>query len=176
MLEFPFPLHPIFVHFTVALSFTAFGAYVIAYILPEGNLKRDLSISAVWMLFFCLLASVLTLIFGFLQFNSVKHDMLVHMPMTDHRNWALGTALVLFLCTIFALRGYIQNKIHSATLTIGFLVLIGMVGTTAYKGGELVYHYGLSVKSTPELRELKQKDQKEQQQENIFQPNVDISK
>ena len=46
MFDFPFPLHPIFVHFTVALSFTAFGAYVLAYILPQGNLKNDLSVSA----------------------------------------------------------------------------------------------------------------------------------
>lgn len=172
MFDIPFPLHPIFVHFTVALSFTAFGAYVLAYILPASNLKKDLGISAVWMLLFCFLASILTIVFGFLQFNSVKHDMLVHLPMTDHRNWALGTALVLFLCTIFALRGYIRNKIHSTFLTIGLFVLIGMVGTTAYKGGELVYHYGLAVKSTPELRELTQKNQKEQQHENIFQPNV----
>jgi uncharacterized membrane protein len=171
MFNVPFPLHPIFVHFTVALSFTSFGVYVLAYFLPQGKLKNDLSVSAVWMLFFCFLASMLTIAFGFLEFNTVKHDMLVHMPMTDHRNWALGTALALFGCTIFALRGYIQNKIHSPFLTIGFLVLVGMVATTAYKGGELVYHYGLAVKSNPELRELKQNDQK-QQRENIFEPNV----
>lgn len=172
MLDLPFPLHPIFVHFTVALSLTSFGAYVLSYILPQGNLKSDLSISAVWMLLFCFLASLLTVVFGFLQFNSVKHDMLVHLPMTDHRNWALGTALVLFLCTIFALRGYIRHQIHHSFLTIGLLVLVGMVGITAYKGGELVYHYGLAVKSTPELRELMQKGEKEQKHENIFQPNA----
>jgi uncharacterized membrane protein len=176
MFNFPSPLHPFFVHFTVALSFTAFGSYVLAYILPEGNLKKDLSISAVWMLFFCFLASILTIIFGFLQFSSVKHDMLVHLPMVNHRNWALGTVFVLLICTIFALIGYIRNKIHSAPLTIGFFALIGMVGITAYKGGELVYHFGLGVRSTSELRELKQKEQKEPQQENIFQPNVEISK
>lgn len=172
MFEFPFPLHPIFVHFTVALSFTSFGAYVLAYILPQGNLKNDLSISTVWMLFFCFLGSILTIVFGFLQFNSVKHDMLVHLPMTDHRNWALGTAFVLFLCTIFALRGYIRHQIHNTFLTIGLFILVGMVGITAYKGGELVYHYGVAVKSNTELRELMQKGQKEQQHDNIFQPNA----
>jgi uncharacterized membrane protein len=159
----------------VALSFTSFGAYVLAYLLPLGKLKKDLSVSAVWMLFFCFLASLLTIAFGFLEFNTVKHDMLVHMPMLDHRNWALGTALALLGCTIFALRGYIQNKIHSSSLTIGLLVLVGMIGTTAFKGGELVYHYGLAVKSNTELRELKQNDQR-QQQESIFQPNAEISK
>ncbi|MCS5712889.1 DUF2231 domain-containing protein [Candidatus Berkiella aquae] len=175
MLNIPFPLHPVFVHFTVALSFTSFGAYVLAYLLPHGKLKNDLSVSAVWMLSFCFLASLLTIAFGFLEFNTVKHDMLVHMPMLDHRNWALATALALLGCTIFALRGYFKNKIHSAPLTVGFFVLVGMVGTTAYKGGELVYHYGLAVKSNTELRELKQNEQK-QQQENIFQPNAEISK
>ncbi|MFO1259041.1 MAG: DUF2231 domain-containing protein [Gammaproteobacteria bacterium] len=172
MFDLSFPLHPIFVHFTVALSFTAFGAYVLAYILPQGGFKNDMSVSAVWMLIFCLLASILTIIFGFQQFNSVQHDMLVHLPMTDHRNWALGTALVLFLCTVFAVRGYIHNKIHSVFLTIGLFVLVGMVSATAYKGGELVYHYGVAVKSTPELREVMLKNQKEEQHENIFQPNT----
>lgn len=171
MFERPFPLHPIFVHFTVALSFTSFGAYVLAYILPQGNLKRDLSISAAWMLFFCFLVSVLTVTFGFLQFNSVKHDMLVHMPMTDHRNWALGSVFILLLCTIFALKGYIRNEIHNTFLTLGLLVLAGMIGITAYKGGELVYHYGLAVESTPELRELMQRGEKKHH-ENIFQPNA----
>jgi uncharacterized membrane protein len=172
MFELPFPLHPIFVHFTVALSFTSICAYVLAYILPQDKLKKDLSISTVWMLFFCFIASLFTIIFGFLQYNSVKHDMLVHIPMTNHRDWALGTAFVLFLCAIFALRGYIRDKIHNTLLTVGLFVLVAFVSITAYKGGELVYHYGLAVKSTPELRELIQKSGKEQQHENIFQPNV----
>lgn len=174
MLDLPFPLHPIFVHFTVALSFTSVGAYLLAYFIPPGNLKNDISIAALWMLFFCFIASLFTILFGFLQFNSVKHDMLVHLPMTDHRNWGLGTASVLFICTILALRGYLINKTHTVSLMLGLLILAGLVGITAYKGGELVYHYGLAVKSTPELRELLQKGGKEQQHENIFQPNVDF--
>jgi uncharacterized membrane protein len=93
------------------------------------------------------------------------------MPMTNHRNWALGTAFVLFLCTIFALRGYIRNQIHNTFLTVGLFVLVCMVGITAYKGGELVYNYGLGVKSTTEFRELLQKSKKDQH-ENIFQPNA----
>lgn len=168
---FNFPFHPIFVHFTVALSFTAIGAYLLSYILPVGKLKNDLSVSAIWMIFFSFIATLFTVTFGFLQFNSVRHDMLVHLPMISHRNWAIGTTVVLFICSVLALRGYISNKIHHFSLMIALLVLGFMVGMTAFKGGHLVYGYGLGVKSTPELRELRKNVGDKQKHDNLFEMN-----
>ncbi|MCS5712795.1 DUF2231 domain-containing protein [Candidatus Berkiella aquae] len=168
---FDFPLHPVFVHFTVALSFTAIGAYLISYILPVGKLKNDLGVSAVWMILFSFIATLFTVTFGFIQFNSVRHDMLVHLPMVSHRNWALGTAVVLFMCSLLALRGYIANKIHHYSLMISLLILGFMVGMTAFKGGHLVYGYGVGVKSTAELRDLQKSTSEEPKRDNLFEMN-----
>jgi uncharacterized membrane protein len=169
---FDFPFHPIFVHFTVALSFAAIGAYLISYILPVGKLKNDLGVSAVWMVLFAFIATLFTVAFGFLQFNSVRHDMLVHLPMISHRNWAISTTVVLFVCSILALRGYITNKIHHFSLMIALLALGFMVGMTAFKGGHLVYGYGVGVKSTAELRELRKSvEEKSTLHDNLFEMN-----
>ncbi|MBI2791789.1 MAG: DUF2231 domain-containing protein [Gammaproteobacteria bacterium] len=168
---FDFPFHPIFVHFTVALSFTAIGVYLLSYILPAGKLKNDLGVSAVWMILFSFIATLFTVTFGFIQFNSVSHDMLVHLPMISHRNWAIGTTLVLFICALLALRGYLTNKIHHFSLMIALLVLGFMVGMTAFKGGHLVYGYGVGVKSNTELRELQKSAGEKQKHDNLFQMN-----
>lgn len=168
---FDLPFHPIFVHFTVALSFAAIGAYLFSYILPVGRLKNDLGLSALWMVFFSFIATLFTATFGFLQFNSVRHDMLVHLPMIDHRNWAIGTAIVLFICSLLALRSYITNRIHNLSLMIFLLILGFMVGMTAFKGGRLVYDYGVGVKSIPELRELRKNEGENHNHDNLFQMN-----
>jgi uncharacterized membrane protein len=164
-----FPLHPVLVHFTVALSFTSIGAYFLSYILPESKLRSDLATASLLMIIFAFLATILTITFGFIQFNSVQHDMLVHLPMIDHRNWAIATTSVLFICALLALRGYITNKVHSKLLLCFITVLGVMVGVTAFKGGHLVYNFGVGVKSTVELRDLKKGAQGHQQHDNLFQ-------
>jgi len=47
------------------------------------------------------------------------------------------------------------------------MVLFAGISITAFKGGNLVYKYGLGVKSNPELRELKSKNEGSSH-ENIF--------
>lgn len=170
------PLHPVFVHFTVALSFTAIGTYILAYLLPSTKLREELGIMSLWMIFFAFIASILTIITGFLQFGSVQHDMISHLAMVNHRNWAIGTGLVLFLCTIVAIRSYFKGKTHSSPLTIGLVILSTLLGITAYKGGNLVYNYGLGVKSNPALRELQKQSVQKPQHDNVFEMDSDGQK
>lgn len=167
------PLHPVFVHFAVALSFTAIATYFLAFLLSSIKLRNELGIVSLWLVFFAFIASLFTVTTGFLQFSSVHHDAVSHIAMVSHRNWAIGTSIMLFLCFILAIRNYFKGKTHSSPLTIGLVILSSLLGITAYKGGNLVYNYGLGVKSNPALRELQKQSVQKQQHDAIFQMDSD---
>ena len=95
-----------------------------------------------------------TILAGFYAYYTVGHDEVSHMAMTDHRNWAVSTATAILLTSIWSMWCYAHQK----KLNILFLLvlLIGQVLllSTAWRGGELVYRYGLGVKSLPQTEEV----------------------
>jgi|TARA_R110002110_G_C13470277_1_gene720494 uncharacterized membrane protein len=151
---FDHPPHPIFVHFTVALTLTGIFCYFIGKIIKRPNLSGDLITSSYWMIFLSTAATIFTIITGFLQFDAVTHDAGSHLAMVNHRNWALGTSTILLIAAIWALINYQKKTSSGIFFPILLIFLLGAVSITAYKGGNLVYKYGLGVKSIPELREL----------------------
>ena len=92
----PHSLHPIFVHFTIALTSIAIISYFLVIILPNQRWKADLSICSTWMLFFSSVITLVTLTTGYLEFISVAHDSESHLAMVNHRYWAIGTSIFLF--------------------------------------------------------------------------------
>ncbi len=143
-------IHPIFVHFTVALLLTGSALYVLATLAPSGAKWKQTSLAvAHWNLWIGALVTVLTVSAGFLSYYTVAHDTPSHAAMTDHRNWAIATAAVFLLLVIWS---FIRRNIEEpapilAVLLVGASALLGITGL---KGGELVYQYGLAVKSMPQ--------------------------
>lgn len=67
--------------------------------------------------------------------------------MTNHRNWAFVT-LAVFLVVGFVI--WQKREENLSVLTVGALVVAtGLLVATAYRGGDLVYKYGLGVQSLP---------------------------
>ncbi|HHI9467489.1 TPA: DUF2231 domain-containing protein [Legionella anisa] len=146
--------HPVFVHFTVALVTVSFIFYVLAYLVPYTQLKTkaltfEFEVIARWGLWLAALISIATVAAGFYAFYTVKHSGISHAVMTTHRNWAITTALILFLTACWSVWRYSQHK----TLTLPFIFIIlviqGLVLVTGWYGGELVYRYGTGVLSLP---------------------------
>ena len=164
---FEHPLHPMFVHFTVALTCTSVLCYFLGRVLPNRKLKNELLVSSFWLILLSAGATVLTLTTGYLQFNAVIHDAGSHLAMINHRAWAIGTSIILFILAIWGARNYKKNNYSGFSYPLCLLVLFAGVSITAFKGGNLVYKYGLGVKSNPELRELKSKNEGSSH-ENIF--------
>lgn len=141
--------HPIFVHYTVALFSLSVGLFVLSpYVKP--SLREQWLIVARWTLWFGAGLTILTGLTGLYAYNTVAHDTPSHVAMTDHRNWAIATmSSFLFLAVLSIIR--IRRR---QTLGIVFVVLMVMAGSlltaTAWRGGELVYRYGLGVMSLPE--------------------------
>jgi uncharacterized membrane protein len=141
-------LHPILVHFTVGLLVT--GALVLALSACAFRGKPwhgSMRSAGDWMLMLGLIAAGATLIAGFFAYYTVAHDAPSHAAMTVHRNWAIGTVIM------FAGIGLWRFKRRSASPSAFFAVVLllatCLLTVTAYRGGALVYEYGIGVQSLP---------------------------
>lgn len=137
--------HPIFVHFTVTLITLAGIVQCIIWVKKpyEGHpvwfVQR-------WINILGIIAVLLTALTGYFAYNSVEHDTLSHLAMQDHRNWAIAT-LVAF--TIGAILSLLFGKKYIVVTGVLLVISWGLVSITGFKGGELVYRYGLGVISLP---------------------------
>ncbi len=141
--------HPIFVHFTVALLSVAAGLYLLSVVVSNAQLKQQWRIVARWNLWLGMAITVLTVLTGWYAYSTVLHDEPSHLAMTDHRNWAQLTASLFLLATVWSIIRHRAGKEASALLLSLLLVAMVALGSTAWRGGEVVYRYGLGVKSLP---------------------------
>lgn len=149
MIEFIPNWHPIFVHFTVALLIIATTIHLLSHFLPNDELANQLTIVARWNLWLGVGLTLLTVAAGWYAYYTVAHDAPSHVAMTEHRNWAMAT-LALFL-GIAGWEYYLSRRgKDKGWLFTGLLVIAaGLLLSTAWHGGELVYRYGLGVMSMP---------------------------
>lgn len=149
MIEITPNLHPVFVHFTVALYSMSVIFYAAHYFIKADKIRSEIIIVANWCLWTGAVFTVGTVATGWNAYNTVIHDDPSHLAMTDHRNWALVTA---FLFLSVAVKQFIasrQDKFRSTGITVALIAGFILLSVTAWKGGELVYRYGLGVISMP---------------------------
>lgn len=141
--------HPVFVHFTVALLIIAAAIHLLSHFFPNGELAKQMTIVARWNLWIGVVFTLLTVAAGWYAYNTVAHDAPSHSAMTEHRNWAM-TTFVLFL-GVAGWEYYLSRRGKGkGWLFTGLLVIAaGLLLSTAWHGGELVYRYGLGVMSMP---------------------------
>lgn len=144
-------LHPIFVHFTVALFTIACFFFTFAYFLQCLSQKwgSELEIAGRWCLWLAAIVSVGTVLAGINAFNTVTHDEPAHLTMLIHRKWALSTFAGILLVAAWSIWRYYRKVILTISFIIVLLIVEGMLARTAWLGGELVYRHGLGVIALP---------------------------
>lgn len=147
--------HPIFVHFSVALVTTAVAFYWLSFIAGHSKIfpsawAQQFENVGRWCLWISALITIGTLAAGLYAYYTVRHDELSHIAMTNHRNWALSTASLLFLNAAWSVVRYRQQKRITLFFLVALLLLEGLLLSTAWRGAELVYRYGLGVMSLPQ--------------------------
>jgi len=143
--------HPMLVHFTVALITTSLGTLILGWLLARRKtLQQECFIVSRWCLWLGALASILTIVAGFHAYYTVAHDAISHRVMTIHRNWALTTFGLIWVMTIWSWLLWIKKRTPNWLYTTGMLIIFGLVMTTGWYGAELVYRYGIGVKSLPQ--------------------------
>lgn len=141
--------HPIFVHFSVALLITATLLHLASHVVKNEELSKKCALVGRWNLWLGASFTVLTVAAGLYAYYTVTHDTPSHSAMTEHRNWALVT-FSLFAGIVsweYVLQRRGQGK--SWAFTILLITGAGLLLSTAWHGGELVYRYGLGVMSMP---------------------------
>ncbi len=141
--------HPIFVHFTVGLLSLSVGLFLVTPLI-HNELKEQWQIVARWCLWFGALSTLLTGATGLYAYNTVAHDTPSHIAMTEHRNWAIVTIILFVLLAIWSAIWVKQKKVLNIAFVAAMVVSGGVLVSTAWHGGELVYRYGLGVMSLPQ--------------------------
>ena len=146
--------HPILVHFTIGLLASSVAFFVMSMILPVSNtLKTNWQVVAHWCLWAGMAITLLTLLAGYLAYNSVAHDTPSHAAMTEHRNWAFVTAGAFTLLTLWSLVLRFKKSATGYAFLLFALISGGLLASTGWHGGEVVYRYGLGVMSLPKVEE-----------------------
>ncbi len=159
--------HPIFVHFTIALFTASVLFYLLSYLFPLSKRISKIRVSefeivARWCLWLTAVITIATVIAGFYAYNTVKHDAVSHIAMIEHRNWAILSAVGIILMACWSVWRHLKNKANTLVFIIALLIVQGLLISTAWHGGELVYRYGLGVMSLPHQEEIAQPAHKHQ--------------
>ncbi len=134
-------VHPLFVHFPIALLMGAIGFYFLGSILK----KEELFIAGKWSLFFGTLGAGVSVWTGLQAAETVYHDEEIHQMMMAHQY--VGIAL-LVLSAVLSLWVIISKKtIPSARLLFlgSLLILSALIAQAADLGGRMVYGKGVGI-------------------------------
>ncbi len=141
--------HPFLVHFTVALTLTAAGLYLAAFLLRGRAVATDLTLVARWNLWLAAASVIPTFAAGLQAYYTVAHDAPSHAAMTVHLKWAVATLVLLILAASLAWRDRIRPVGFGAALGVTVVLASGALAVTGYLGAENVYRHGLGVMSLP---------------------------
>ena len=134
-------LHPMVVHFPIAFWVAATGAWVLALARGWDDAWRF----GRWLHLLGVLGAAVAIGFGFWATAAMGHDSPGHEFVHVHRNFMLvagGLALVLTALAWWR-RG--AGRRWRIGLTLGSLILLGVMTLGADRGAELVYRYGVGV-------------------------------
>lgn len=158
-------IHPLFVHFPIALTLVA--------LLFEGwywvQRKDHLRQSATSLIYLAALAAVVTVLTGLQAADSLGHDSPGHDLVHVHRDimlWYTGIMAVLALVNVALARGYLPSvAAHWRRLGRPVLLLTAAIVLVvgADRGGQLVFQYGTGVNlestATPETGQGHEEEQ-----------------
>jgi uncharacterized membrane protein len=142
---FPPTIHPMVVHFTIAIPYIAI---LIGFI---GLFMRNRELYAKGFLFMLFLSILATIAAGA---AGVVSEYYVHVPhpvdhmLEDHKNYGEMTGILLVISFVLQwLFGYRKRKVSVIALIFAILATI-TVSLAGYVGGSMVYDHGLGVQGS----------------------------
>jgi uncharacterized membrane protein len=135
-------LHPVFVHFPLALLPLALVFLVAARLRKREEFER----LGLWLLWFGTVGALAAAGTGLLAEESVSVPEAAEEVIELHEKLgqvAAGLAVVLSLLSLLGRRWKVPGL--PAVLIVGLLILSGILALGADRGGQLVYQYGVSV-------------------------------
>ncbi|PSF38217.1 hypothetical protein C7H19_07025 [Aphanothece hegewaldii CCALA 016] len=150
-LPYPDTIHPIVVHFVIAMVLFAFLCDIIGYFSQNTRLYEV----SWWNMLFATISIFIAIIFGQTEaglaqpYDAVKPILNLHTLI----GWSLSAILATITGWRFILRSRDPQKVPVSYLAVS-LVLVGIVCFQVYLGDELVWVYGLhTVKVVEAIKE-----------------------
>ena len=149
-------IHPMFVHFPVALWPAAAVFMAIAYLRESEDMFRF----ATYLLYAGVVTGVIAATSGWFAADSMGHDQPGHHLVHDHRNFMLAALVVSALAAGAAYWCKTTERKRKRWLPAGLLLVACLLATLgADRGGLLVYGHGIGVrKQAPDAAESAQHD------------------
>lgn len=134
MLEAVGRLHPIAIHFPLALLISGGMLSFCATLVRREDTQKALKSAALWNFWIGALSLVPALLTGWAAYQTVAHDAPSHAAMTLHRNWALATSGVFIALVVFAWRG--RDKHWPSGWVMGSVLILGLalLVSTGFRG------------------------------------------
>lgn len=139
---FDHPLHPMIVHFPIALLMASVLFDAVSHFLKRDSLQDG----ALWLLGLGLLGGIAASIAGSVAEEAAEKAGIAESLIETHESLAfvtMGIFGVLFLWRLF-----LRNQFNGRLLAIYLLVAaigVGTLSATGYYGGDLVYEHGAGV-------------------------------
>jgi uncharacterized membrane protein len=139
-LPYPDTIHPIVVHFVIAMVLFAFCCDLIGYFTGKTNLFEV----SWWNMFVATIAIFVAIIFGQFEAGLAKPYDLAKSTLNYHTliGWSLSGLIAAITAWRYVLRSRNPQKLPIYYLAAG-LLLISVVGLQVYLGDQLVWVYGL---------------------------------
>ena len=140
------PIHPIFVHFPIALLALSVAADVVAFFTNIESLRS----AAWWSLTGAALGGVVTVLAGVFDMRRAEINEEIHERV--HRHMKVGFALLAAIVglTVWRWTFFAQPALPVSGIYLDCAILaMALAGFQGWLGGELVYSYGVSVNRAP---------------------------
>ena len=149
MLEAIGRLHPLFIHFPLALLISG-GLFSLGSRLIRHEATRNaFQVAGTWNFRLGVLSLLPALLTGWAAYQTVAHDAPSHAAMTLHRNWALATGALFLGLAALAWRERGKGWPSGWLVWSALITSLALLGITGLLGGNLVYRHGLGVQSLP---------------------------
>ena len=146
-LPYPDPMHPIVVHFVIAMVFFAVICDVIGYFFHKWHLHEV----SFWNLFVATAAIFVAILFGQFEAGLANPYPAAQPVLNLHTliGWSLSGILALITGWRYVIR--IHNPLKVPAVYLGFATfLISIVSLQVFLGTQLVWEYGLHIKPVVE--------------------------
>ena len=136
-------IHPLFVHFPIALLLTAWALTVLGLALRRENLHRV----ATWNLALGALGAVAAVVTGLrAEDGALPHNFEIHEIMETHERFGISVAcgaVALLVWRALRRQAWPARRAEQVGQTALLTLVVGLLTYGAYLGGRLAYEYGV---------------------------------
>jgi uncharacterized membrane protein len=136
-------IHPMVVHFPIALLSSFLILDILSLILKNESLKTG----ATWMLYMGTLGAAVAVLAGFRAAAAVEHDEVIHAIITKHEQLGLTVLLIAVILSLWRIlsAGNLKGTLRLIYLVLAFIMVVVMSFGADY-GGLMVYTHGVGIK------------------------------